>query len=75
MKSEMDAMGMDAHRRHAWLEASRVTLIIVGVTWIGMIVWYWSHGTFPAFLLAMVPVFALVRFAAYKYFLRFRPER
>jgi hypothetical protein len=70
MSNEMDMMGMDERQRLAWLRANRVTLMAVGLTWIGMIGWEWARGTFPVFLTVMVPVFALVRFAAYRLFVR-----
>ena len=65
MKNEMDLMRMDEYQRYAWLCANRLTLMIVGAVWIGMIVSRVSSGQNPWFLIAMVPVFALIRFAAY----------
>jgi hypothetical protein len=70
MSSEMDVMGMDERQRLAWLRANRVTLIVVGITWLGMIAREWARGTFPVFLVVMVPVFALIRFASYRFFVR-----
>lgn len=66
MKSEMDAMKMDERERLHWLRANRLTLIIVGIVWIGMIAWEFLHNETPLFLIAMVPVFALIRLAGYK---------
>jgi hypothetical protein len=70
MTTEMDIMGMDERQRLAWLHANRVTLILVGLTWIGMIAWEVIHDQFPMFLIAMVPVFAIVRFSTYRYYQR-----
>jgi hypothetical protein len=61
MKSEMDLLHMDERQRLAWLMANRGTVMAVGATWIGMIVWELVQGRAPVFLIAMVPVFALVR--------------
>ena len=68
MKDEMDAMNMDERQRNSWLTANRVTLLFVGLVWIGMIIWEMvveKHT--PVFLMTMVPIFAAVRFAVYKY--------
>jgi hypothetical protein len=70
MKSEMSLLGLDERRRLAWLMANRGTLILVGLTWIGMIVWELLQSRVPAFQLLMVPVFALVRFGLYLYHAR-----
>ena len=70
MTTEMDIMGMDERQKFAWLHANRVTLFVVGLTWIGMIVWEVFHKRFPMFLIAMVPVFAFVRFLTYRYYQR-----
>ena len=67
MTGEMDILRMDERQRLAWLRANRVTLMLVGLTWIGMIVWEMFHGRFPKFLVTMVPVFALVRFLVFRY--------
>jgi len=67
MTNEMDIMRMDAPRRSAWLRANRVTLMTVGIVWIGMIAVRLSRGEDARFLLLMVPVFALIRLAAYVY--------
>ena len=64
-KSEMDVMGMDERQRNAWLRANRATLIAVGLCWLGMIAWELSQQRTPVFLLAMVPVFAAIRFGFY----------
>jgi hypothetical protein len=72
MKNEMDIMKMDAPRRYAWLRANRVTLMIVGIVWLGMIVRQWANGENAWFLILMVPVFALTRLAAYLYIKRSR---
>lgn len=68
MRSEMDALRMDERQRIAWLQANRVTLMLVGLTWLGMIVWELAHDRRPVFLTIMVPVFAAVRLALYKAF-------
>jgi hypothetical protein len=65
MKNEMDLMNMDERQRLAWFMANRGTLIAVGAVWIGMIGWELTHGRVPAFLLIMVPVFALFRAGLY----------
>ena len=69
MKSEMDVLSMDERQRLSWLRANRVTLMFVGLVWLGLIAWELSSGKTPWFLIAMVPVFGLFRFATYKYFL------
>jgi len=73
MNSEMDAMNMDERQRNSWLMANRITLLLVGMVWIGMIVWeVVVEKRMPLFLLVMVPVFAATRFAVYGYFNRTR---
>ena len=72
MRNEMDLLDMDAAGRLAWLRASRATLIFVGLTWIGLIGWELAHGRTPWFLIAMVPVFAALRWVLY---LRYRSRR
>lgn len=69
MTSEMDIMRMDERQRRAWLLANRATLFIVGIVWIGMIVWELAHRRMPYFMVAMVPVFALVRFTFFRRYL------
>jgi hypothetical protein len=70
MKSEMDVVSMDERQRYAWLQANRLTLIVVGGVWIGLIVKDLVRGHTPYFMIAMVPVFALIRFVLYRYFIR-----
>ena len=70
MKTEMDAMGMDERQRQSWLLANRVTLMIVGLVWIYMIARELFYEEVPYFLIIMVPVFAIVRFIAYKFYNR-----
>lgn len=70
MTEEMDILRMDERQRLAWMRANRVTLILVGLIWIGMIVWEMFQGKFPKFLVTMVPVFALARVLTYRYFQR-----
>ncbi len=70
MATEMDIMRMDERQRLAWLQANRVTLILVGLTWIAMIVYEIACQRFPTFLITMVPVFALARFLTYRYYQR-----
>lgn len=65
MKSEMDVLSMDERQRLCWLLANRVTLMIVGLVWLGMIVWQLIDNRIPYFLIIMVPVFALIRFIMY----------
>ena len=70
MVSEMDAMNMDERQRHSWLLANRFTLFLIGTTWVGMVVWEFSNGRTPVFLISMIPSFALVRFFSYRYYQR-----
>lgn len=70
MKNEMNAMNMDERQRLSWLWANRATLFLVGLVWLGMIGWELHRGRTPYFLMVMVPVFALVRFVAYKIYNR-----
>lgn len=70
MKNEMDMMSMDERQRYAWLRANRLTLILVGIVWIGLIARDLIRGGTPYFMIVMVPVFALVRFILYRYFIR-----
>lgn len=70
MKSEMDVLGMDERQRLFWLLANRATLMVVGLVWIGMILWQLSRGRTDWFLIAMVPVFGLVRWGFYLYHAR-----
>ena len=71
MKSEMDAMRLDERQQLHWLRANRVTLMLVGVVWLAMIAWEVVYrGTVPYFLIAMVPVFAVVRFGTFLYYSR-----
>lgn len=70
MTTEMDLMRMDERQRLAWLRANRLTLFAVGLTWIGMIAAELARGVFPTFLVIMVPVFALIRFLAYRTYQR-----
>ncbi|NIP42447.1 MAG: hypothetical protein GWO41_16420 [candidate division Zixibacteria bacterium] len=65
MKSEMDILSMDERQRVCWLLANRATLMIVGLVWLGMIVWKLIENRIPYFLIIMVPVFGLIRFAMY----------
>jgi hypothetical protein len=68
MRNEMDLLNMDERQRLAWFMANRGTLIAVGSVWIGMIGWELTHGRVPAFLLVMVPVFALLRAGLYLFY-------
>ena len=68
MKNEMELMRMDERQRLAWFMANRGTVIAVGAVWIGMIGWDLTHGRVPAFLLVMVPVFALFRAGLYRFY-------
>ncbi len=70
MTTEMDVMQMDERQREAWLRANRLTLILVGLVWLGMIAWDIAHRTTPWFLILMVPVFGIFRFASYRYYQR-----
>lgn len=68
MKSEMDVLGLNEAGRVAWLRANRVALMFVGLVWLAMIAVEISRGRTPWFLIIMVPVIALVRYAAYRYY-------
>ena len=70
MRDEMDLLGMDAPRRLAWLRANRATLMLVGLAWLGLIAWEVARGRTPWFLIAMVPVFALLRLLLYRLYRR-----
>jgi uncharacterized membrane protein YhfC len=74
MSTEMDTLHMDERQRLAWLMANRMTLILVGLIWIGLIVWEIVQGRFPIFLVTMIPVIALVRFFAFRYYQRITKE-
>jgi len=65
MKTEMDVLALDERQRDCWLRANRLTLLSVGLVWLGMIGWEISQGGMPYFMMAMVPVFAAVRLVAY----------
>ena len=73
MINELDLLRMDERQRAAWLLANRATVIVVGLTWISMIVWELAHNRSPLFLVVMVPVFALFRGLLYLYYLRVTP--
>ncbi len=66
MVTEMDILKMNDQQRIAWLLANRLTLIFVGLTWLGMIVSELIQGNIPEFLLLMIPVFAIFRFLSYR---------
>lgn len=68
MKNEMDLLRMTGPQRLCWLRANRVTLLAVGVVWIGMILEKLVAGIKPWFLVAMIPTFALLRMIAYVYY-------
>jgi len=71
MKTEMDAMKMDERQRLNWLKANRATLMIVGLVWIGMVVFEAINDRrVPYFLILMVPVFGLIRLLAHKMYAR-----
>ena len=70
MDTEMDITGMDERQRLAWLQANRITLMMVGLTWIGMILYELFNSGFPTFLVVMVPVFAFIRFLTYRFYQR-----
>jgi hypothetical protein len=70
MKTEMDVMNLDERQRCAWLAANRFTLIVLGLIWLGMIAWELAHGSMPVFLIAMIPVIALLRLVVYRIYSR-----
>ena len=65
VKSEMDILNMDERLKLAWLRANRITLICVGIAWIGIITWEFLQQRTPYFMIAMVPVFAIIRYITY----------
>ena len=75
MKNEMDLLRMDERQRLSWLRANRATLMLVGILWLGLIVWEYVQGRTPAFLIVMVPVIAAGRLAFYWYYARDRDAR
>ena len=70
MKSEMDVMGLDERQRVCWLFANRALIFVVGLVWLGMIAWELWHQRRPIFMIIMVPVFALIRYAAFRFYAR-----
>jgi hypothetical protein len=69
----MDVMRLDERQRVAWLLANRMTLMAVGLTWLGMIGWEAAGRSLSlVFLIAMVPAFALLRAGSYLYYTRAR---
>lgn len=71
MKNEMDVLKMDERQKLYWLMANRATLMVVGLVWIGMIIYEAvNHQIIPYFLIIMVPVFGLIRLMVYKYYAR-----
>ena len=65
MKTEMDALALDERQRVCWLYANRALIFVVGIVWLGMVVWEVWHQRAPVFMIIMVPVFALVRLVAF----------
>jgi hypothetical protein len=65
MKTEMDALGLDERQRVCWLYANRALIFVVGIVWLGIIVWEVWHQRLPIFMIIMVPVFALIRLMAF----------
>jgi fatty acid desaturase len=70
MPNEMDVLRMDERQRDSWLRANPSTLMLVGLVWLGMIGWELTHHTTPWFLILMVPVFGILRFASYRSYQR-----
>ena len=66
-------MKMDERMRLCWLLANRMTLMVVGLVWLGMIAWELAHGHVSYFLIAMVPLFALIRLGFYFLYSRRSP--
>ncbi len=65
MKNEMEILKMDERQRLCWLLANRLTLIVVGLCWLGLTLYKLLHGEIPYFLMIMLPIFAIVRASAY----------
>ena len=61
---------MTDRQRWSWLLANRLTLMLVGLVWLGMIFERLARADTPWFLIAMVPAFALFRLAAYLHYRR-----
>jgi hypothetical protein len=70
MKSEMDLLGMDERQRLCWLYANRIMIFIIGAIWLLMIGYELLQGRTRWFMIAMVPVLALVRLLVYLYYSR-----
>jgi hypothetical protein len=66
----MDVLRMDERQRFAWLRANRATLVIVGITWVAMILWELLQHRMPVFLIVMVPLFAALRLVFYLHYAR-----
>jgi hypothetical protein len=66
----MDVLNMDERQKFAWLRANRITLICVGIVWIGIIAWEFLQERTPYFMIVMVPVFAIIRYIAYQKIVR-----
>ena len=48
MKNEMDILSMDERQRICWLLANRLTLFIVGLTWVGWTIYRLIQGKCPS---------------------------
>jgi hypothetical protein len=70
MKNKPDAMRIDSRRRNALLLANRVMLVIIGIVWIGMVVYRLAVGEYWKFLVSAVPMIALVWHGTYLVFKR-----
>lgn len=66
----MDVLSMDERQRLSWLLANRFTLMNVGLVWLFMTARELYLERVPYFLIIMVPVIAIVRWAAYRYYVR-----
>ncbi|UCG52693.1 MAG: hypothetical protein JSW58_03860 [Candidatus Latescibacterota bacterium] len=70
MKNEPDKMRIDSPRLHALLLANRVTLVIIGIVWIGMIIYRLAGGEYWRFLASTVPMIILIWHGTYLFFKR-----
>ncbi len=71
MKNEMDAMKLDERQRLCWLLANRGTLFVLGVAWIALaVIELLGGGVNPLIMIALIPVFALVRVGFFAYYSR-----
>ncbi|GEM_PF-1098466 len=74
MKNEMQIMRLDERQEICWLFANRLTLITLGLVWIGIIAYEFIRGRVPYFFIAMVSVIAFVRLIGFYFYSRRPPS-